>query len=145
MARRCKNIFDKASLTMQELHDGKRTLNTSKRVAINDNVLSRFYSMWGGNDMIYHPLDDKIVWHIRAPNVALVSMLRCRTLLGFCDSIMITLDNFPLSALGFSGLLWFLAMKLRFFSFVLKICKCKQELRVIHFSWTPYMKHIYLF
>ena len=111
MARRYKNKFDKASLTMQDLHDGEKTLNISKKEAIKDNILFKCYSMWDGNDMIYHPSNGKIVWHIRAPNVALVSMLRCRTLLGFCGSTMSTLDNSPLSALGFSGLLRFLAMK----------------------------------
>lgn len=36
------------------------------------NVLVTFNMVWEGNDPIYHRLNDKIVWHIRVPNVGLV-------------------------------------------------------------------------
>lgn len=44
-------------------------LKESKRATTFDNVLVKFNLVWGGNDLILS--NDKIVWHIRVPNVRL--------------------------------------------------------------------------
>ena len=38
-----------------------------------DDVLVKFDSVWGGNELIYHTSNDRIVWHIRVPYVSLAN------------------------------------------------------------------------
>ena len=44
-----------------------------KQATTYDIVLVTFNMVWGGNDVIYHRSNDKILWHIRAPYVSLVT------------------------------------------------------------------------
>lgn len=51
----------------------EKALKDSKREAIYDHVLAKFDVVWFGNGLIYHRSNDNVVWHIRVPNVGLVS------------------------------------------------------------------------
>lgn len=50
-----------------------KVLKESKKETIYDDVLAKFNMLCRGNELVYHMSNDKIVWHIIAPNVGLVT------------------------------------------------------------------------
>lgn len=51
-----------------------KALKDSKKESTFDDVLAKFDMVGGGeNGLVYHKWNDRIVWHIRVPNVGIVN------------------------------------------------------------------------
>lgn len=102
-ARNDKEIFGKASSTMQEFCR-KKNAQGCQESDYPRQCSCQFDNLWDGNEFIYHRSNENNVWH---PMLGWFHMLKC------CDSTTSTLVSSSSLCWGPNCLIWFLALKYR--------------------------------